>query len=479
MHFDTRAVVVSAVVLVGCGPGVGADGSTGSGETTTGDTPTGGTGDTTGGTTGGTTGEAPTSSTGATTGDEPPEDDGSAFFVAARQGDQAFVLRVSPASGTAEPFGPALPVAADELRSPEVVAAPDGSLVTVRCYFEPEVPMATLLTGDGAGWQVVTKYNKFGLGQASMAADASLMWFDEVATPDAPTFQANVITPTGEVVFQGEPRTDTERLIPEAFGPGGAWFTYRDPERGLVLRTGAGEEAELPAEHTHLGFAASVVVSDFTDLQWVDLAAGPLVVPGFVAVADNVSSLGYQVADGALSRLGDGEVVPLQQVPADMQADEVFGHAAGAFAVGRVAPFQVWSTISAAGEVVAEFVPTPTTNVPDFGELDPRHYAVAACLDCATRTIVFHASNDVVDGDTSTSFDASIQLWGLGDQGETTAQSVLRPWTEVTESTWGPQGFHFSADGAFLVWTEEARLFRLELASAEVTMFAAEFEVVR
>lgn len=419
---------------------------------------------------------APTSgdTSDATTG-EPPGDDPNAFFVPARQGDAAFVLRVSPAAGTAEPFGPALPVAADELRAPVVVATPDGSLVTVRCYIEPEVPLATLLVGDGASWQVVTKYNKFGLGGNSMAADAGLMWFDEVDMPDTPMFQAVVISPTGAQVFKGEPRTGDQRLIPEAFGPAGAWFTYRDPQRGLVLRTAAGDEAVLPAEHTNNAFATSIVVSDFTDLQWVDLAAQPLAVPGFVPLADSVSPGGYQLADSVLSLLTDGAVQALQKVPAEWTVGSVYGHTDG-FALGRADG--VWRTVDGDGAGVGQFVPTPTPNVPDFGELDPWHAVVAGCLGCATRTVVFHAANDLVDGDTSAPFDRSIQLWRLGPLGEDLGATMLRPWQEVAGFEWGPRDFHFSADGAFLVWTEAARLRRLAVADAEEAVFAEAFELV-
>jgi hypothetical protein len=35
---------------------------------------------------------------------------------------------------------------------------------------------------------------------------------------------------------------------------------------------------------------------------------------------------------------------------------------------------------------------------------------------------------------------------------------MIRPWQEVGDSEWGPRDFHFSADGAFLVWTEAAQL---------------------
>jgi hypothetical protein len=148
---ERNAVVL--LVLAGC-PGSGDE------ATSVGSTSEAGT---TGGSEVGTTIDEPTGcattnspttgdTTDATTG-EPPGEDPNVFFVPARQGDQAFVLRVSPAAGVAEPFGPALPVAADDLRSPDVLATPDGSLVTVRCYLEDEVPLATLLVGDGASWQ--------------------------------------------------------------------------------------------------------------------------------------------------------------------------------------------------------------------------------------------------------------------------------------------------------------------------------------
>lgn len=475
--YGSRRNAVVLLVLAGC-PGSG-DETTSAGSTSTG---------TTDEVEVGTTNDEPTlattlTTTLATTGDttdattgEPPGEDPNVFFVPARQGDQAFVLRVSPAAGVAEPFGPALPVAADDLRNPDVLATPDGSLVTVRCYFEDEVPLATLLVGDGASWQIITKYNKFGLGGNSIAADASLMWFDEIDMPDMPNFQATVINMTGEVIFKGEPLPGDVRLQPEAFGPGGAWFTYRDPQRGLVLRTAAGDEAVLPAEHTHVGFAASVVVTDFTDLQWVDLAAQPIAVPGFVPVDDNVSEGGYQVADSVLSRLADGAVQALQKVPAEWTVDSVYGHA-GAFALGRADG--VWRTVDGDGVGVGMFVPTPTTNVPDFGELDPWHAVVAGCLDCESGAVVFHAANDLVDGDTSTPFDRSIQMWRLGPLGEDLGMSMIRPWQEVGDSEWGPRNFHFSADGAFLVWTEAAQLRRLEVASTEEAVLAEEFELVQ
>lgn len=57
-------------------------------------------------------------------------------------------------------------------------------------------------------------------------------------------------------------------------------------------------------------------------------------------------------------------------------------------------------------------------------------------------------------------------------------QSMLRPWKEVNGYDWGASDFHFTADGAFLRWIEEGQVYRLEVATAEVTMIETDFELV-
>lgn len=55
---------------------------------------------------------------------------------------------------------------------------------------------------------------------------------------------------------------------------------------------------------------------------------------------------------------------------------------------------------------------------------------------------------------------------------------MLRPWKEVNGYDWGASDFHFTADGAFLRWIEEGQVYRLEVATAEVTMIETDFELV-
>lgn len=466
-----RSLLPSALLLAACPAPAGDTGDTttdasDASTAATVDVPTGGA----------STADPPTDTTDTATTGDPPSDDDHAFFVPGRMGDEAFILRVSPSTGTIEPFGPALPVAADELAYPVVVARPDRSLVTIQCYFDAEGPMATLLVGDGATWDIVTKYNKFGLGGNAMAADASLFWFDEVTDPDVMlTFQAIVITPTGDPVFTGMPLTSDQRIDTFDFGPDGAYFVYRDAASNRFVRTAAGIEAALPDPYLHLTFATSIVVSDGTTLQWVDLAAQPIAVPGFVASPDNVAhGSGYQILDDDLAILGDRAVMPIQKVPAGMRPEHVYRHVDG-FALGRPAQGAKFSTIGAAGEVVAAFTFMPSPNLPDFGEVVTGVLPLADCADCPTRTVVLSVANDIVEGDTSYPADSSIQLWRLDAAGAATGHSLLRPWDEYT---WGPRDFHYAADGSALAWTEEGQVLRLDVATAEVATLASPYTLI-
>lgn len=412
--------------------------------------------------------ELPTTTTAATTTDttttdEPPVDDGRGFFVAGRMGDEAFILHVSPSTGAVEPFGPALPFAADELSHPAVVARPDHSRVVVDCYLEPEVPLATLLVGDGNSWQLVTKYNENGLGGHDLAPDASLFYFDVVADPDAiPTFQAKVITLDGETVFTGPPLDADARYYNFTFGPDGAYFTFRDPARGPVLRTLDGDEHELPLDTLHSKFATSLILTDYDVLQWLDLEAQPIDVPGFSAIDDDASTLGYQIVGDQLSLFGDRVVTPLQKVPPGMSAADVFGHYDG-LVLGRPTPNADLSTIGPDGAVLAGFTPEPTTNDPGpLIELHSWLYPAAACPDCATPSVALVVSNEVIDDFDGYLFDRSVQLWRLDASGGSASQSTVRPWTEGDVY---PHQFLYSADGAFLAWVEGGQLWRLDVAA--------------
>lgn len=454
------ALLSSALLLAAC-PGSAPTGDTSADGSSTGDAPQ----------------DPTTSSSGSSTGG-PPDGSGdpAAFFVPGRDGDAAYVLRVSPATGEVTPYGPALPAAADQFGYfQDVLPSPDGSRVVVRVWLVPDGPVATLLVGDGSSWTVVTKYNKLGLGEDSLSPDASLMWFDEVVQDgDLYTYQARVITTAGEPVFEGPPRSPDESLDWDAFAPDGSWFSYVDPGRGLVLRTLGGAEAVLPGDNVHVAFPGSAVVLAYPELKWVDLQGKPLAVPGFAPAYENVWRTGYQVDGGALSLLGDAVVEPLQAVPIGTSPESVYGHAKGAFAVAVVGAG--WGSIGVDGAVVSQFAPLPSPVVPDFGELETWITPAAGCLECATRSIVFHADNYVISGDQGLPADSSVQWWQLDAGGAATQPSLLRPWSED-----GPLAtdFHFSADGNFLVWVEGSALRRLDVQTAAIEPIDTPYTILR
>lgn len=434
-------------------------------------------GDTTATTGPATTGDAPTTGDDPTTGEPPLPPAPSPLFLPARQGDSAYILRVAPATGAVTRFGPALPAAADELGFESVDATPDGARVAVRHWLTSDDP-ATLLAGDGATWDVVTQYNKFGLGESSLSPDVSLFWFDEIAQPDpdaVPTYQAQVIALSGELLFSGTPRLPNDRLDWDAFSPDGAWFTYVDPARGLVLRTRAGAETELPVGNVHVAFPGSVIVAmDYPDLAWLDLRGQPILVPGFVPVFDSVAHSGYQIADGVLSLLGDGSLHPLQPVPPAMDPFDVVGHADG-FVLGIPAKGAAWSTIAADGSVAAKFTPTPSPFVTDEGTLEAWATPVATCLVCATPSVVFRVDAYVVFGDQSWPADASLQLWQLDASGGAADPVVIRGWDA---GMWPRASFRYSADGAHLVWSEASALLRLDVAAATVETLDIPYQIL-
>jgi hypothetical protein len=454
------ALLSSALLLAAC-PGSAPTGDTSADGSSTGDAPQ----------------DPTTSSSGSSTGGPPDGSaDPAAFFVPGRDGDAAYVLRVSPATGEVTPYGPALPAAADQFGYfQDVLPSPDGSRVVVRVWLVPDGPVATLLVGDGSSWTVVTKYNKLGLGEDSLSPDASLMWFDEVVQDgDLYTYQARVITTAGEPVFEGPPRSPDESLDWDAFAPDGSWFSYVDPGRGLVLRTLGGAEAVLPGDNVHVAFPGSAVVLAYPELKWVDLQGKPLAVPGFAPAYENVWRTGYQVDGGALSLLGDAVVEPLQAVPIGTSPESVYGHAKGAFAVAVVGAG--WGSIGVDGAVVSQFAPLPSPVVPDFGELETWITPAAGCLECATRSIVFHADNYVISGDQGLPADSSVQWWQLDAGGAATQPSLLRPWSED-----GPLAtdFHFSADGNFLVWVEGSALRRLDVQTAAIEPIDTPYTILR
>ncbi len=119
------ALLSSALLLAAC-PGSAPTGDTSADGSSTGDAPQ----------------DPTTSSSGSSTGG-PPDDSGdpAAFFVPGRDGDAAYVLRVSPATGEVTPYGPALPAAADQLGYfQDVLPSPDGSRVVVRVWLVPDGP---------------------------------------------------------------------------------------------------------------------------------------------------------------------------------------------------------------------------------------------------------------------------------------------------------------------------------------------------
>ncbi len=463
MRHDPRSAFLFTFAVAACpspDPGDGGDATATAGTSTTGE---------------GLTSDAMTSD--ATTGDPPLPPDPSPLFLPARQGDSAYILRVSPATGAVMRFGPALPASPDDLVFESVDATPDGKLVAVRHWLATEDP-ATLLAGDGTTWDVVTQYDKFGLGESSLSPDVSMFWFDEIAQPDPdaiPTYQAEVVALSGELLFSGTPRLPNDRLDWDAFSPDGAWFSHVDPARGLVLRTRDGAETELPAGNVHVAFPGSVIVAtDYPDLVWLDVLGQPIVVPGFVPVFDNVSHGGYQISDGVLSLLGDRTLYTLQPVPPTMDPFDVAGHADG-FVLGIPAKGAPWSTIAADGSVAAMFTPEPSPFVPDEGTLETWVVPVATCLACATPSVVFRVDGYVISGDQVWPADSSLQLWQLDANGGAADPIVVRGWDE---GMWPGASFRYAADGAYLVWAEAGALLRLDVAATTVETVDTPYQIL-
>lgn len=422
------------------------------------------------------TGETMTDSAGETTTPTGgPDEDDAVFFLPARAGDEAFILQISPATGAVAPFGPALPAPADDITYQEIRATPDGARVAVRCWIEPETPVATLLVGDGSSWKLVTKYNKSGLGGSELSPDASLMWFDEISfVDDTPNYQARVIDMQGAEVFAGTPQPPETSLGIGAFAPDGSWFSFRNFDGEQTLHTLAGATAELPSGYVLVAFPDSLIFSaGEVPLRWLDLASQPLTVPGFVPDLASVSPLGYQVADGQLSLLGDGTVTPLQQVPQAMWATRVYTHRAGAFAVGKLGDPGSLVTVGPGGAVVSEFDLPPDPTPPDGGELETTIFMRASCVECPTPMLVVEARQFITSGDTGFDGDTSTYLWRLDASGKTVQTDTLRPWQDSA----GADAFTFSADGAFLMWAEAGQLLRRDVQSETTETLEIPFEI--
>lgn len=470
-------LLTSTLILAGC-----PDRPAGFEPSTEGSTTKVATGEPTGGEpTGGSTESGET--TGAMTTGEPDtggpaDDDPSVFFVPARLGDEAFVLRVSPTTGIVEPFGPALPIAAGDIFSPSVVPTPDRKLVTVDCG-SLQAPEGRFLVGDGSAWETLVTQDEFYLGGFRLAADASQYWYYEtVATEPSPTSRAMVITLTGELVFMGEPRAVPAFTSPTHLGADAGWLLYYDTTHGKVLRPRMGEETLFPQSTVMVGaFATSLIIDAGPELAWLDLTGQPIAVPGFVKAKDSASG-SYQIAGGTLSLLTDRKAEVVQKVPAEMRARDVLGHVGGAFVFGRPAPDAPYSTIDGDGGVVSQFEYEPFPDLPP-GTIETSVTVRGSCLACATRTVVFNVHNSLIYDDWDKSVGTSIQLWRLDAAGAATGQSVLRAWVDPAElSNWPPYHFHFSVDGARLVWSEAAQLRQLDVAGNEESVIDTPYELL-
>jgi hypothetical protein len=175
-----------------------------------------------------------------------------------------------------------------------------------------------------------------------------------------PNFQATVITTTGELIFQGEPLPGDARLHPRGVRAGqarGSRIEIRSADWCYGLE--AGDEAVLPAEHTHVGFATSLVVTDFSESA-VGRPRGPAargagVRPGRRRTCRRAATRSPTACCPG-SRTGRSR--RCRRCPPSGRSSSVYRHA-GAFALGRADG--AWRTVDGDGVGVGQFVPTPTT----------------------------------------------------------------------------------------------------------------------
>lgn len=396
------------------------------------------------------------------------------LFGAVDEQGQIQVMRVFSDGSGIEPFAAPLPgVSAQTHRLEALHYVRGGDRVVVMVGPVEDVGTRLILSAADGDWRVIAREPNASSGRTDGALetspDLSLVWHRWVFRTDSGwQSEVEVISYDGERRFEVDPldhAEDITKLI--AFAPDSSWFvTEREGRLALheaegTLR-GSRDNIE-PALFNHgfqQGFETSVLLqNNDRSLHWLDLDFVPIEVDGFLPYGQ--VRVGYQVADGVLSRLEDRRVVPVQ----------------------TIAPYEYGLVVTESdGRAVIEYPQNDTVLVVgDGGELLFEYGAPEPTLEPNNGSDAIAAYVDVLDWRTSErgftllielhyeagvdlgriSFEESIEVLSVPFEGTPNTTRI-----KTDRNPYLPQ-YVLDADGRALAWIDEDQLFLVDLATKD------------
>jgi hypothetical protein len=418
------------------------------------------------------------------------------MLVAGEKSGALAVFAVDPSTGTATPFGPALPVDASALQVSQLFSSADRARAIVVLTRKPATPGWTnlpspILAGDGTQW--VTLFSGIdGASVVSAAEDLSLavLYHECNPVPAGPGPTGNLVS---VVASDGTHLFDEGSCSPPVrvgtgvkVAPHGSFFVYRNANGDTVVRDRAGVE-HIAARDPNLLLPATVFDTSFVTFrpngpEWFDFSGASIVILGLPASysidgTHAVSDTGVWALDGKTARqtlsAQSGQLSPpnMRGVLTDSLVT-LFDEQGNGATRARA--------LDAAGSTVATYGPPPApsdasrvatiANFAQFGADGGPAWLIVDVLD----------STAAPQQGYNPSYRRYEDLWVLRDASGTLAPRVVRlreaPDGDAT-ATLTLRTYVPSASGAHALYVENAELHSVDTATGTDTKLAVDWTV--
>ena len=304
---------------------------------------------------------------------------GATFLLAAQRESDWLLVSLDAVTATLQTFG--VPVAQSPDGISRLNAAPDLSRAIL--VVGPEECCTGALgnyrtvAADDQGSRVLGAGN--GCGSSVVSNDAALAWLSIVqddagnCTPQG----AALLKFDGSAVYKTPPPPSDQDPVLGGFSPDGGWFLYLH-DGVLARRTLDGQEnviRSVPQDPSiaqqpgvlHLWPTSILLDGTYPALALVDTSGAPISIPGFtpdatLVLANAADGNVYYASGGTLYRLDDRVLVPIQDVPASFDVQQVIGTTPGKILVAQT-DAKNWVATKADGQALATFT-LPTVTVP-------------------------------------------------------------------------------------------------------------------
>jgi hypothetical protein len=391
------------------------------------------------------------------------------ILFGAQQGGQLLVVGVRADTGTAVPFGPALPADSSTQSIQNLYVSADGGHVVAVVAPVVGAPnwtseSTTVFLGDGTAWKTLDQ--GVSVGVQSVSDDFSLVVTSHPCQANGGAESTvSVLRSDGSHAYDGGTCALGDRApFVYSLAPNGSYFVLQMSDGSLDLVTAAGSKTLLAAANQEAIpgqlFATSLLVGSGPRPAWFDTSAQPIDVPGWASAIATPS--GLQVMNGGLYALQDRGMRRVADLAPSVDPTTVVGYR-GDLVLSRATGAVTTNVLDANGAVVASYTPAPPKSSPHDPSLMQMMSAGSSAVSETTSDgwavfeDIYQTPNPIGDG--GDVYERADDLWLFLDKaGQVQSKVVTLRRAAIpaggSSTAWPTREYVSSSSGAYVLYTD-------------------------